>query len=294
MTEARPPFPPFTAETAAQKVRMAEDAWNTRDPRARRAGLYARQRLAQPRRVPARPRRHQAFLARKWQRELDYRLIKELWAFHDNRIAVRFAYEWHDDCGNWFRCYGNENWEFDARGLMQRRIASINDLPIADGRAQVPLAARPPAGRSPLVERPGPLTRPRPGPMRVCMKQARFGYSRGRPGWRRKSKITNPQDEGRGSAARGMVTPMQISRSCRPDSRGHGNGGARGADAKGLIGADEARRGSEMLDSRTPALGARPWPAPGSILRSGAGCWPTGVSACEELGVSFRQRTTTA
>ncbi len=128
----RPPLPPFTLATASQKVRMAEDAWNTRDP-ARVALAYT---------IDSRWRNRveflegreaiQAFLVRKWSRELDYRLIKELWTFADNRIAVRFAYEWHDDCGHWFRSYGNENWEFDEHGLMRLRIASINDLPIAE------------------------------------------------------------------------------------------------------------------------------------------------------------------
>ena len=130
---SRPPLPPFTLETAAQKVRMAEDAWNTRDP-ARVALAYTpdsrwRNRVEFLQGRPA----IEAFLIRKWSRELDYRLIKELWAFHDNRIAVRFAYEWHDDSGQWFRSYGNENWQFDAEGLMQLRIASINDAPIAAG-----------------------------------------------------------------------------------------------------------------------------------------------------------------
>lgn len=129
--ENRPPLPPFDAESAAIKVRRAEDAWNGRDPekvalaytpdsvwRNRAEFLQGRDAIV-------------AFLTRKWNRELDYRLIKELWAFTDNRIAVRFAYEWHDDSGQWFRSYGNENWEFDEHGLMRRRIASINDLPIA-------------------------------------------------------------------------------------------------------------------------------------------------------------------
>ncbi|MGD9543772.1 MAG: DUF1348 family protein [Methylocystis sp.] len=127
---SRPPLPPFTLETATQKVRMAEDAWNTRDPervslayteysrwRNRAEFLVGRDEIV-------------AFLTRKWRRELDYRLIKEIWAFRDNRIAVRFAYEFHDDSGAWYRAYGNENWEFDANGLMRLRIASINDLPI--------------------------------------------------------------------------------------------------------------------------------------------------------------------
>jgi hypothetical protein len=127
---SRPPFLPFNAETAAQKARMAEDAWNTRDP-ARVALAYTpdskwrnRSEFFQGREAI------EAFLTRKWTKELDYRLIKEVWAFRDNRIAVRFAYEWHDDSGSWFRSYGNENWEFDEQGLMQLRIASINDLPI--------------------------------------------------------------------------------------------------------------------------------------------------------------------
>jgi nuclear transport factor 2 (NTF2) superfamily protein len=129
---ARPPFPPFTQETAAQKVRMAEDAWNTRDPervslaysvdsqwRNRSEFLTGREAIV-------------LFLRHKWERELDYRLIKELWAYRDNRIAVRFAYEWHDESGHWFRSYGNENWEFEENGLMRRRIASINDVSIAE------------------------------------------------------------------------------------------------------------------------------------------------------------------
>src|SRR5579871_5202816 len=129
---SRPPLPPFAAETAAQKARMAEDAWNSRDP-AKVSLAYTvdsrwrnRAEFFQGREAIV------AFLARKWARELDYRLIKELWAFRDNRIAVRFAYEWRDDSGSWFRSYGNENWEFDERGLMRRRFASINDLPIAE------------------------------------------------------------------------------------------------------------------------------------------------------------------
>ena len=142
---SRPPLPPFTLESATQKVRLAEDAWNTRNPalvsqaytldshwRNRAQFLQGREAI-------------EAFLTLKWQRELDYRLIKELWAFRDNRIAVRFAYEWHDDSGQWYRSYGNENWEFDAEGLMGRRIASINDLPIAasDRKYFWPLGRRP-------------------------------------------------------------------------------------------------------------------------------------------------------
>jgi nuclear transport factor 2 (NTF2) superfamily protein len=141
----RPPLPPFTRETAVEKVRLAEDAWNNRDPE-RVAGAYT---------VDSRWRnraefvtgREQivAFLTRKWTRELDYRLIKELWAFDGNRIAVRYAYESHDDSGNWFRSYGNENWEFDENGLMRRRYASINDLPIREDERLYhwPLGRRP-------------------------------------------------------------------------------------------------------------------------------------------------------
>lgn len=143
--QSRPPFPPFTRDTAAQKVRMAEDAWNTRDPekvslaytvdstwRNRAEFFSGREAIVQ-------------FLRRKWAKELDYRLIKELWAFDGARIAVRFAYEWHDDSGNWFRSYGNENWEFDEHGLMRRRIASINDLLIQESNRKYrwPLGRRP-------------------------------------------------------------------------------------------------------------------------------------------------------
>jgi uncharacterized protein len=143
--QPRPPFPPFTPETAAQKVRMAEDAWNTRDPE--RVSLAYTPDSAWRNRSEFFSGRDaiRQFLARKWARELDYRLIKELWACHGNRIAVRFAYEWHDDSGNWFRSYGNENWEFNEQGFMQRRIASINDLPIAAGERKYhwPLGRRP-------------------------------------------------------------------------------------------------------------------------------------------------------
>lgn len=141
----RPPLPPFTHETALAKVRLAENAWNQRDPhqvalaytpdsawRNRAEFLVGREAIV-------------AFLTRKWIRELDYRLIKELWAFATHRIAVRFAYEWRDDSGQWFRSYGNENWEFDDQGLMARRLASINDLPIraADRQYHWPLGRRP-------------------------------------------------------------------------------------------------------------------------------------------------------
>ncbi|MEM9439197.1 MAG: nuclear transport factor 2 family protein [Pseudomonadota bacterium] len=126
----RPPLPPFDKTTAAQKVRIAEDAWNTRDP-AKVALAYTPDSTWRNRAEFIRGREEiVGFLTRKWTRELDYRLIKELWAFSADRIAVRFAYEWHDDSGTWFRSYGNENWEFAEDGLMQRRIASINDFPI--------------------------------------------------------------------------------------------------------------------------------------------------------------------
>jgi uncharacterized protein len=128
--EARPPLPPFTPETAARKVRMAEDAWNSRDP-DRVVQVYTEDtRWRNRAEFPTGREEVRRFLRRKWDRELDYRLIKELWAFGDARIAVRFAYEWHDDSLQWFRSYGNENWEFDGLGLMQQRYASINDLPI--------------------------------------------------------------------------------------------------------------------------------------------------------------------
>ncbi|MEA2909800.1 MAG: uncharacterized protein QOJ15_1881 [Bradyrhizobium sp.] len=142
---SRPPLPPYTLQTAAQKARLAEDVWNTRDP-ARVAQAYTIDSLWRNRAEILQGRvAIEAFLTRKWNRELDYRLIKELWTFQDNRIAVRFAYEWHDDSGNWFRSYGNENWEFDADGLMHRRIASINDVPIAesDRKFHWPLGRRP-------------------------------------------------------------------------------------------------------------------------------------------------------
>jgi len=143
--KSRPPLPPFTYETAVQKVRMAEDAWNSRDPekvslaysvdsvwRNRAEFVNGREAIVE-------------FLQRKWAKELDYRLIKEVWAFHEVRIAVRFAYEWHDDSGNWFRSYGNENWEFDQQGLMRIRYASINDLPINERERKYhwPLGRRP-------------------------------------------------------------------------------------------------------------------------------------------------------
>jgi hypothetical protein len=141
----RPPLPPFTLETAIQKVRMAEDAWNSRDP-ARVVLAYATDSRWRNRAQFLNGREAiEAFLRRKWDRELDYRLVKELWAFRENRIAVRFAYEWHDDAGNWYRSYGNENWEFDAQGLMRTRIASINDAPLsaADRKFHWPSGRRP-------------------------------------------------------------------------------------------------------------------------------------------------------
>lgn len=142
---SRAPFPPYTAETAAQKARMAEDAWNSRDP-ARIAQAYTPESRWRNRAEFLTGRTEiEAFLVSKWQREFDYRLIKEVWAFAGNRIAVRFAYEWHDISGAWFRSYGNENWEFDAEGLMCLRIASINDMPIAEAARKFrwPLGRRP-------------------------------------------------------------------------------------------------------------------------------------------------------
>src|SRR6516162_10401953 len=128
----RPPVPPFTRETAVQKVRAAEDAWNTRDPRRVPNGYTSMSRWRNRDEFFSGREAIAAFLTRKWARELDYRLIKELWAFTENRIAVRFAYEWHDDSGNWFRSYGNENWLYSPAGLMEERHASINDLPIKE------------------------------------------------------------------------------------------------------------------------------------------------------------------
>ncbi|WP_434135678.1 nuclear transport factor 2 family protein [Pseudomonas luteola] len=130
--ESRPPLPPFTQETARQKVRAAEDGWNGRDPH-KVALAYSNDSVWRNRAEFIKGREAIVdFLTRKWQRELDYRLIKELWAHDGNRIAVRFAYEWHDDSGNWFRAYGNENWAFNEQGLMVERHASINDLPITE------------------------------------------------------------------------------------------------------------------------------------------------------------------
>ena len=143
--EPKPPLPPFTPETAAKKVRMAEDAWNTRDP-DRVVLVYTEDtRWRNRSEFPTGREEVRHFLQRKWAKELDYRLIKELWACAGNRIAVRFAYEWHDDSGNWFRSYGNENWEFSEQGYMQRRFASINDLPIPESERKFrwPLGRRP-------------------------------------------------------------------------------------------------------------------------------------------------------
>lgn len=141
----RPPLPPFTADTATQKVRLAEDAWNSCDPQRVALGYTVDSRWRN--RAEFLDGREQIvqFLTRKWNRELDYRLVKELWASGENRIAVRFAYEWHDAAGNWYRSYGNENWEFDADGLMRLRHASINDLPIdaAERKFHWPAGRRP-------------------------------------------------------------------------------------------------------------------------------------------------------
>lgn len=143
--QTRPPLPPFTRESAIEKVRLAEDGWNSRD--AEKVSLAYTLDTKWRNRADFVENREEAkgFLIRKWNKELDYRLIKELWAFTDNRIAVRYAYEWRDDSGNWFRSYGNENWEFNEDGLMARRFACINDLPIeeADRKFHWPLGRRP-------------------------------------------------------------------------------------------------------------------------------------------------------
>jgi len=130
--QPRPPFPPFNRETAAQKVRLAEDAWNNRDPERVALAYTVDSQWRNRAEFPVGREQIIEFLSRKWQTELEYRLVKELWAFDGNRIAVRFAYEWHNQHGEWFRSYGNENWEFDENGLMRRRYASINDLPIQE------------------------------------------------------------------------------------------------------------------------------------------------------------------
>lgn len=141
----KPPLPPFTLETAIQKVRMAEDGWNSRDPERVALAYTPDSQWRNRVEFPTGRSEIVAFLTAKWARELDYRLIKEIWAFTDNRIAVRFAYEWHDLAGQWFRSYGNENWEFDTEGLMQKRFASINDLAISesDRKYHWPLGRRP-------------------------------------------------------------------------------------------------------------------------------------------------------
>ena len=143
--ENKPPLPPFNEESACQKIRMAEDAWNSRD-QVRVSLVYTQDTVWRNRsEFPVGRAQVVEFLSRKWVKELEYRLIKELWAYTDNRIAVRFAYEWHDDSGHWYRSFGNENWEFNAAGLMQRRFASINDLPIqeTDRKFFWPLGRRP-------------------------------------------------------------------------------------------------------------------------------------------------------
>ena len=145
MSDERPPFPPFTRETAIQKVRLAEDAWNSRDPKRVSLAYTVDSKWRNRAEFPQGREQIVEFLTRKWNRELEYRLIKELWTFADDRIAVRFAYEWHDDANNWYRSYGNENWEFNSLGLMQRRYASINDLPIVESERKF----RWPQGRRP-------------------------------------------------------------------------------------------------------------------------------------------------
>ena|SRR5277367_2972744 len=149
----RPPLPPFTRESAEQKVRLAEDGWNSRDPEKLALAYSLDSRWRNRAEFVNGREEIIAFLRRKWAKELDYRLIKELWTFTENRIAVRFGYEWHDDSGNWFRSYGNENWEFNEDGLMRTRFASINDLPIREGERKYhwPLGRRP-DGHSGLSE----------------------------------------------------------------------------------------------------------------------------------------------
>ncbi|MCH9798680.1 MAG: nuclear transport factor 2 family protein [Betaproteobacteria bacterium] len=143
--EPRPPLPPFTRETAIQKVRMAEDGWNSRDPQRVSLVYTVDSQWRNRAEFPKGRQQIVEFLTRKWAKELDYRLIKEIWAFEGNRIAVRFAYEWHDAEGNWTRSYGNENWQFDEHGLMELRYASINDLPIKESERKFfwPLGRRP-------------------------------------------------------------------------------------------------------------------------------------------------------
>ncbi len=143
--EARPPLPPFTRESAAHKVRLAEDGWNSRDPQRVSLVYTPDSQWRNRAEFPVGREQIVEFLTRKWSKEHDYRLIKELWAFDLNRIAVRFAYEWHDDSGHWFRSYGNENWQFNADGLMELRYASINDMPIKESERMFfwPLGRRP-------------------------------------------------------------------------------------------------------------------------------------------------------
>ena len=163
MSETRPPLPPFTRETAAQKVRMAEDAWNKRDPERVSLGYAEQSRWRNRSEFPIGRKEIVEFLQRKWAKELDYRLIKELWAFTDNRIAVRYAYEWHDDSGQWFRSYGNENWEFGRRRPDGTSLFEHQRSADFGARPEVPLAAWAPPGRSSGTIRPralGPLQLP--------------------------------------------------------------------------------------------------------------------------------------
>lgn len=144
-TEQKPPFPPFNTETAKQKVRIAEDGWNSRDPEKVSLAYTVDSQWRNRSEFPVGREQIKSFLERKWQKEREYRLVKELWAYSENRIAVRFAYEWHDESGQWFRSYGNENWEFDENGLMKTRFASINDLAIAKSERKLTW----PSGRRP-------------------------------------------------------------------------------------------------------------------------------------------------
>ncbi len=149
-TEQKPPFPPFNTETAKQKVRIAEDGWNSRDPEKVSLAYTFDSQWRNRSEFPVGREQIKSFLERKWQKEREYRLVKELWAYSENRIAVRFAYEWHDESGQWFRSYGNENWEFDENGLMKTRFASINDLAIAKSERKLTW----PSGRRPALRRP--------------------------------------------------------------------------------------------------------------------------------------------
>ena len=199
-TATRPPLPPFTRETAIQKVRLAEDGWNSRDPEKVALAYAIDSRWRNRAEFPnGRPEIIQ-FLKRKWAKELDYRLIKELWAYDGNRIAVRFAYEWHDDSGHWYRSYGNENWEFNQDGLMAFRFASINDLPIleSDRKYHWPLGRRP--DDHPGIERSRPLILLVAALIRTLWKTREITFA-----MRPLRFMRWPQSRRRGEACRGLV-----------------------------------------------------------------------------------------